>query len=78
MLYTEKSVLRYYVRFSQIRSHIYAVNSVYALHTNKTQIDYQQVDKYYTRMHTNTRARMHTYKTHTINQTHIQSTPPIP
>jgi len=28
MLYTEKSVLRYYVRFSQIRSHIFIMNRV--------------------------------------------------
>ena len=31
MFYTEKSVLRYYVRFSQIRSHIWSIVYMHAL-----------------------------------------------
>ena len=33
MLYTEKSVLRYYVRFSQIQSHIIIALSPFPLHS---------------------------------------------
>ena len=36
MLYTEKSVLRYYVRFSQIRSHI--SRPKFRLETNSTMV----------------------------------------